>query len=31
LSKKASKLTQNSPARNRNSDTVDFVSEMLNR
>src|SRR5580693_5895606 len=30
LSKKASKLTQHSPYRNFNSDTGDFVSEMLN-
>jgi hypothetical protein len=30
LSKKAPKPTQNSPQRNRNSDTGDFVSEMSN-
>jgi hypothetical protein len=30
LSQKASKLTQNSPHRSRNSYTGDFVSEMLN-
>jgi hypothetical protein len=30
LSRKASKLTRNSPHRNRNSGAGDFVSEMLN-